>query len=68
MAKFRVVFSDRVFVEEIVEARDRKAAMQIAKERFCDENGIYEVNEWEAELLPAEKYYFRIYRVEPLEE
>lgn len=68
MAKYRVLFSAKVYTEEEIEAASREDAEKKAREQFIDENGYYEVDECCAELLPSEKYYFQIESIEGLED
>ena len=67
MAKYRVLMSDKVFIEEEIEADNLEQARKKARE-LLDENGFYEVDHYAADLLPVEKYYFRIESVEPVED
>lgn len=77
MAKYKVLFSDKVHIEEEIEAKNEKEAIKKAEKEFYNaevtgDDGRwekrYEVNEWEAELLPREKYYFEIESVELAED
>ena len=68
MKKYKVLLSDKVYIEEEIEANSLEEAKQKAIREFSgdvmpdEETGghkeCYELNEWEADLLPNEKYYF----------
>jgi hypothetical protein len=68
MKKYKVLLSDKVYIEEEVEANNLEEAKKKAIKEFGGcviqdyETGgdieCYELNEWEADLLPREKYYF----------
>jgi len=66
--KYKILFSAKVYLEEIIEANSFKEATEKASKEFLNEDRIYEIDECaSSEILPQEKYYFRIERVEKYE-